>query len=42
MLGTPRSVRIYRTTRSCTLQIKGYETYLMEAAFEEWDTRYSL
>src|SRR5919108_4891743 len=39
-----RSVRIYRTTRSCTLLIKGYGTYHTGAAFDvgNRDRRYPL
>ena len=39
-----RSVRISRTTRSCTLLAKAYGTYQAGAAFVEWmyETRYSL
>ena len=38
-----RSVRIYRTTRSCTVRSKGYEAYQDGAAAEEdcgCETRY--
>jgi hypothetical protein len=39
-----RSVRISRTTRSCTLQVQGYETYGMETAIghDRYETRYWL
>jgi hypothetical protein len=39
-----RSVRISRTTRSCTLHIQGYETYGMGTAVGDgrYETRYWL
>jgi hypothetical protein len=32
-----RSVRVSRTTRSCTLRDKGYEAYRIEAATQDGD-----